>query len=60
MNESIELGIAVTQFNEEVATGALHFNNLPLNFNKTEIQCYAVLPSRTETSENRGLLLLQG
>ena len=60
VNESIELGIAVTQFSEEVATGALHFHNLPLNFNTTKIQCYAVLPSRTETSNNYGLLLLQG
>ena len=60
MNESIELGIAVTQFSEGVATGALNFNNLPPNFNKTKIQCYAVFPSRTDTSDNYGLLLLQG
>ena len=50
-----------TRFNEEFNTGRLDFDNLPMTYNGTRIQCIATFHSGiTLTSTGATLLLIQG
>ena len=60
--DTLDLGEDVTaRFNEEFQIGKLDFDNLPLSYNGTRIQCMATFSSGYNlTSTGATLLLIQG
>ncbi len=58
--EDLSLTNVVTEFSQQTRQGALVFNNVPVEYNNTNIQCRANLSNGETVDSNNVTLLVQG
>lgn len=59
--ENLQLSNVEEQFSDDgIPVGILMFNEVPIKYNKTRIQCMAELETHQSASSTEALLLIQG